>query len=390
MPGLTLSFFAIVAAATHAAAAIAIGDYLCGGNDDDSNYSSSSHRRTTRIQTQPSYTPPPRSPSYTHRPPETYTRTTSRTPAPPDPGHGVYHPRIVSPYTRTPSQTQPSSTSTRPSNVQYASTRSLVPPRVPTERDPLLCTVIHGVPRSDVATVASSNRTPDQTPPPSTRIRPSCAHTQPSSTRIQPPSTPTHPSSSQIHPSSTRAQPSIRVVRFASTSSHVPSCVPTEREHLPPTAVSGIHHSSVVSLHTPTQLSSTATQPSPTPTKASYQHSSILNTVHINETSFHVPLCVDTGSKPPPTAVQAISPDLRSDEPIVEDFDFAEELRVKARRRWEEMTEARKRAKSARKKRYGGGAQAHNREAAVHEKAVKELNKRAAKIIFTENNKVCS
>jgi len=39
------------------------------------------------------------------------------------------------------------------------------------------------------------------------------------------------------------------------------------------------------------------------------------------------------------------------------------------------------------KKRFGGGAQAHNREAAAHEKVMKELDKRAAKIIFTENNK---
>ena len=385
MPGLTLSFFTLAAAATHAAAAIAIGNYLCGGNDDDSNYSNSSHnRRTTRIQTQPSYTPPPRSPSYTYRPSESYTQTTPRTLAPPDPSYGVNRPSILSPYTRTP-QTQPPSTSTRPSNAQCASTRSRMPLRAPTERDPLLSTVIHAAPRSDVATV-SCNRTPSQTQPPPTRIRPSCALTQPSSTRVQPPSAPAHPSSAQTQPSSTRAQPSIRVVRFASTSSHVPSCAPIEREHLP-IAVSSIHHSIVVSPHTQTQLSSTATQPSPTPAKASCQHSSILNTIHVNETSSRVPLCVHTGSKPPPTVVQVISPDLRSDEPSVENLDFAEKLREQAKRKREELPELGKRANSARKKRYGGVAQAHNREAIAH---VKELNKRAAKIIFTENNKVCS
>jgi hypothetical protein len=262
--------------------------------------------------TQPSYTPPPRPPSYTYRPPETYTRTIIRTPASPDIGHGAYHPSIVSPYTRTPSQTQPSSTSAGLSNVQYTSTRSHVPTRVPTEQDPFLSTVIHGVPRSDVPTISPCNGTPGQTQLPSTRIRPSCAFTSPSSTGIQLPSTPTHPFSTQTHPSSTRAQPSIRVVRFASTSSHVPSCVLTERKHLPPTAVSGIHDN-VVSPHTRTQLSSTAAQPSPTPTKSSCQHSS----------------------------------------------------------------------KSARKKKCGGSAQAHNREA----KAMKERN--STKIIFTENNKVC-
>jgi hypothetical protein len=54
------------------------------------------------------------------------------------------------------------------------------------------------------------------------------------------------------------------------------------------------------------------------------------------------------------------------------------------------MSEARSRAKSARKKRSGGAAQAHNLEVAAHEKVMKELDKRAAKIIFAEKNKVSS
>jgi hypothetical protein len=101
---------------------------------------------------------------------------------------------------------------------------------------------------------------------------------------------------------------------------------------------------------------------------------------------------VHTRSEPPlPTVVQVVSSDLHSDEPAnAEDHDFAKKLREQARRRGREMSEARSRAKSARKKRYGGGAQAHNREAIVYEKAMKELNKQAAKIIFTEKNKVCS
>ncbi|KAH9061250.1 hypothetical protein EDB87DRAFT_1610795 [Lactarius vividus] len=51
------------------------------------------------------------------------------------------------------------------------------------------------------------------------------------------------------------------------------------------------------------------------------------------------------------------------------------------------MSEARSRAKSAQKKGYRGAAQAHRQEAITHESAMKELDKRAAKIIFRENNK---
>ncbi|KAH9061242.1 hypothetical protein EDB87DRAFT_1560492 [Lactarius vividus] len=51
------------------------------------------------------------------------------------------------------------------------------------------------------------------------------------------------------------------------------------------------------------------------------------------------------------------------------------------------MSEARSRAKSAQKKGLRGAAQAHKQEAMAHESAKKELDKRAAKIIFKENNK---
>ena len=54
------------------------------------------------------------------------------------------------------------------------------------------------------------------------------------------------------------------------------------------------------------------------------------------------------------------------------------------------MSEARSRAKSAQKKGYRGAAHAHRQEAISHKNAMKELDKRASKIIFTEKNKVCS
>lgn len=344
MPALTLSFFALVAAATHAAAAIAIGSYFCGGNDDDpihdSHNSSSSHSRpSARIQNQPSYRPPPLPPSHAYRPAETYPQTIPRTPAPPDPDRGVYYPSIVSPYTRTPSQTQPSA-SIKPSIAQYTATssRASVPPCVPTERDPLLPTGIRGVSRSNVGSPYA--RTPSQTQPSAIRTQPSSTSTltQPSSTRVQ-------PSSSLIQPTFTRIQPTSTV----------------------------------------TQPTFTFTQPVPQPTstvtQASRQHSS-LNTVHANETSSHVPPRAHIRSKlPPPTVVQVISPDL-------EDLDFAKKLREQALGKGREMSEARSRAKSAKKKGYPAAVQVHNQQAITDERAMKELDKRAAKIIFKEKNKV--
>ena len=505
MPGLALTF-TVAASAVHAALALAIGSYFCGGNDDDptprdSYYSRSSlNSGATRIQTQPSYRPPPLPQSYTYRPAATNAQTTPRTPAPPDRGRGVSHPSVVSPYTRTPNQTQPSSTrvqpsptftrpsstraqpsstftqpsSTRvqPSITQSASTSSRVPSCVPTERDPLLPTASSGVYHSNV--VSPYTRTPSQTQPSSTLTQPSIAQSASTSSRVpsclsaerepplptassgvyhssvvspytrtpsqtQPSSTRVLPTSTLTQSSSTRTQPSI--AQSASTNSHVPSCVPIESEPLLPTVSSGIYHSSVVSPYTrkpsQTQPSSTLTQPSSahaqpssaliqassaltqafssltqassaltqassTLTQASHEHSSLSNTVHVDEpppeyenfqTSPCVPSRVHTERDTLlPTVIQVVSSsDLRSDEQAgVEDLDFAEKLREQARRRGREMSEARSRAKSAKKKGYRGAAQAHRQEAIAHESAMKELNKRAAKIIFKENNKVCS
>ena len=87
--------------------------------------------------------------------------------------------------------------------------------------------------------------------------------------------------------------------------------------------------------------------------------------------------------------MQVISPNLHSDElASIEDLEFAKKLREQARRRGREMTEARSRAKSAQKKGYRGAAQAHKQEAIAHKSAMEELDKRAAKIIFREKNKV--
>lgn len=52
------------------------------------------------------------------------------------------------------------------------------------------------------------------------------------------------------------------------------------------------------------------------------------------------------------------------------------------------MSEARSRAKSAQKKGSRGAAHIHKQEAMVRESEMKDLDKRAAKIIFRENNKV--
>jgi hypothetical protein len=89
-----------------------------------------------------------------------------------------------------------------------------------------------------------------------------------------------------------------------------------------------------------------------------------------------------------PTAPAVVSSDLRSDEPaIVEDPNSPKKLREQARRKGREMSEARSRAKSAQKKGYRGAANAHRQEAMAYEREMKDFDKRAAKIIFQENNK---
>ncbi|KAF8274560.1 hypothetical protein EI94DRAFT_1696073 [Lactarius quietus] len=214
----------------------------------------------------------------------------------------------------------------------------------------------------------------------------------------------------------------------ASTSSRVPSCVPVERDPFTPIP-SQKQPSSIVTqpssirapLSSPVpvpQPSSTVIKPSCTHAKASsaltqtstpqiqssstllqpsHQNLSLLNTVHTHEppeyeysqTRFHVPSREHTGSEPPSrTVIEVITLDLPSEEPAsVEGLDHAKKLREQARRRGREMSEARSRAKSAQKKGNRGAAHVHRQEAISHENAMKELDKRAAKIFFRENNK---
>jgi len=75
----------------------------------------------------------------------------------------------------------------------------------------------------------------------------------------------------------------------------------------------------------------------------------------------------------------------RSDERAsIED---AYKLREQARRSGDEMSEAYSRAMIAQKKGMRGAAQEHRRRANAHKSSMEELDKRAAKIIFRENNK---
>jgi len=96
-----------------------------------------------------------------------------------------------------------------------------------------------------------------------------------------------------------------------------------------------------------------------------------------------------TGSDPRlPTAPSVVSFDLHFDEPTgVEDLDLAKKLREQARRKGREMSEARSRAKSAEKKGSRGAAQEHRQRANAYNSVMKELDKRAAEIIFREKNK---
>lgn len=300
---------------------------MCAGDDDDHTHHNSYHSSsslnygTSRIQTQPSNRPPPLPPSYTYRPPEIQAQSTSRTPAPPDKGRGVFQPSVVSPYARAPSQTQASSTltqqssaRTQPSVAQSASTSSRVPPRAPTERDRLLPTVHSGVYHSNV--VSPHTRTPS---------------------RKQPSTTPTHP---PTQPPSARAHPS------------------------------------------------SIARPSSTPTQPPRLYSSLFDHIKSPSTSSRVPACVPTERDPSlPTLIQIVT----SDEPAtVEDLDFAKKLREQARRKGREMSEAHSRAKSAQKNGSRAAAQEHRQRANAHQSAMKELDKRAAEIIFREKNKVCS
>jgi hypothetical protein len=72
----------------------------------------------------------------------------------------------------------------------------------------------------------------------------------------------------------------------------------------------------------------------------------------------------------------------------VEDMKTATALRERARRSNREMREARDLAKNARKRGDHAAAGKHRQDAIAHESEMKCLDKRAAKIIFRENNKV--
>ncbi len=74
----------------------------------------------------------------------------------------------------------------------------------------------------------------------------------------------------------------------------------------------------------------------------------------------------------------------------IEDLEFAKKLREQGQRSGREMSEAYNRAKSAQRMGDRWAAQEHRQQADAHKGAMEELNKRAAKIIFREKNKVCS
>ncbi|KAH9061249.1 hypothetical protein EDB87DRAFT_406376 [Lactarius vividus] len=104
----------------------------------------------------------------------------------------------------------------------------------------------------------------------------------------------------------------------------------------------------------------------------------------------HVPSPVHTGGKPHLliTPVGGVSSPPRYDEPAsIENLALAKKLRKQARRKGREMSEAYRRAWSARKKGCFGAAHTHTQDAITHENEMKELDERAAKIFFRENNK---
>ncbi|KAH8990462.1 hypothetical protein EDB92DRAFT_745659 [Lactarius akahatsu] len=172
----------------------------------------------------------------------------------------------------------------------------------------------------------------------------------------------------------------------------------------------GVNHSSVTSDY---GRAPSHTQPSSTRTQASRPYSSLFDTGRVHEAPkyedeygygcgcgyedededfqvhSHVPSRVHTRGEPRlPTALVGVSSDPRYGEPAsVEDLEFAKKLREQARRKGREMSEARSRAKSAQKKGLLGAAYAHRLGAIAHESEMKELDKRAAKIVFKENNK---
>ncbi|KAH9083548.1 hypothetical protein EDB83DRAFT_27060 [Lactarius deliciosus] len=108
------------------------------------------------------------------------------------------------------------------------------------------------------------------------------------------------------------------------------------------------------------------------------------------QTTPHVPSHVYAGGKPHLliAPVGGVSSPPRSDDPAgIENLAFAKKLRKQARRKGREMSEAYRRAESARRKGRFGVAHTHTQDAIAHESEMEKLDERAAKIFFRENNK---
>lgn len=163
------------------------------------------------------------------------------------------------------------------------------------------------------------------------------------------------------------------------------------RSTAPPGYGRDVNRQSVASTRTFRQ-----TQPS-TRTQASRPYPSLFDHVRDSPESnntltssrrCHCHICVESEPRLPTTPA-VVSSNLYSDEPaIVEDLDYAEKLREKARRNGREMKEARSRAKIAQKMRSREVANTCRQLALAYESEMTKLDKQAAKIIFQEKNKV--
>ncbi|KAH9002042.1 hypothetical protein EDB86DRAFT_2801063 [Lactarius hatsudake] len=154
----------------------------------------------------------------------------------------------------------------------------------------------------------------------------------------------------------------------------------------------GVHHPSIPSTGAPSQsqLSSSAHNQNTAQTSApnDYDRSVSHSSVSSNRTPSQTQLPLVAAA----VAVFAISSYFfgGNDDgptPRVEDLEFAEKLREKARRSAREMTEAYGRAKSAQRIGDRLAAQEHRRQGDAHKSVMEELDEQAAKIIFRENNK---
>ena len=365
MPDFELTFILV------AAAVFAISKYISGKKDDDNSPpplidSRYSYNSSTWNQTKQSYRLHP-TPSYPNRTPATKAHSQTPTWAPASPDYNYDDYQSSASYTRVPNQTQPSTRS-------QTRTQTHTSPGVIIDDDGCGFSVAH---------IRASSQT----------------------------QLPTHNQDrTWTHGTWPRASSGIIIdddSRGFSVAHIRASCQtqPPTRSHDRswPRASSGViidedsHGISAAHVRAPSQRRLS------TRTHFSHAYSLPLNTRKVHEplkcgcshcaTSSCVPSHVYTRSEPPPpTVIQVISSDLLPDGPAsVKDLNFAKKLREQARRRGREMSEARSRAKSAQKKGYCGAANAHRQEAIAYESAMKELDKRAAEIIFRENNnKVCS